>query len=204
MKRIIYTFLTLLTIVSCSKSGEEESKNTGLNIPTEAKAIIPEKILNEMIAQGMPINEGTTPPNIEGIYLLDKLIFQYTSDANDHYFSKGQSTATYKYKFYEQNGIKVKSDYKEIQERESATGTGVIISGSGNKFTIFMEHSAVTLGVKNKDVYILSGELTSEGIKNLVFTMMVTEKEDNSSKIIEVGVYRIFQHEGIAKKVTQY
>ena len=219
MKRVIYALcagvFALIALVSCSKSeynGGDNNGNNGnnngnnsksLNIPVEAKAIIPEATLRQIREQGMPIHEGKNPPNIEGIYLLDNLRFHYSSDPDDD-FKKGDGTAKYKYKFYDQKGVKVKSDYKEVRFRETATGTGVIISGSGSKFTAFVEHSAVTLGVRNKDVYILSGEITSEGIKNLVLTLTVTEKQDTGNQIMKVGVYRIFNHEGIAKKVVQY
>ena len=220
MKRVMHVLcagvLALFALVSCSKSEDNSGDNRGnnngnsngnnsksLNIPVEAKAIIPEATLRQIRDQGMPIHEGKNPPNIEGIYLLDNLRFHYSSDPHDD-FQKGDGTAKYKYKFYDQKGVKVKSDYKEVRFRETATGTGVIISGSGSKFTAFVEHSAVTLGVRNKDVYILSGEITSEGIKNLVLTLTVTEKQDTGNQIMKVGVYRIFKHEGIARRVTQY
>ena len=68
----------------------------------------------------------------------------------------------------------------------------------------FLNHAAHTEGVKNNDITLISGELTPEGIKDLVLTLTITEKEDAKNQIMKVGVYRIFQHEGIAKKVVQY
>ena len=151
--------------------------------------------------------EGTNPPNIEGIYLLDNLKFLYTSDPDDHYFTKGQDVADYKYKFYDQQGVKVKSNYKVLKfgAFDVATGSGAIISGSGNKFTVFLSHAANTEGVKNNDIILISGELTSQGIKNLVYVLTVTQKDDSNNKIMKVGTYRIFTHyESIAQKQTTY
>ena len=101
MKKTIYTLcagvFALLTVIGCSKSDDNDSKKnkdkndvevTNFNIPKEAKAILPDKTLTEMVANGMTIHEGTNPPNIEGIYLLDNLKFLYTSDPDDHYFTK--------------------------------------------------------------------------------------------------------------------
>ena len=217
MKKTIYTFcagvFALLTIIGCSKSddnnGEEKKqvKTSNFNIPAEAKAIIPEKFIGEMAANGMTIHEGTNPPNIEGIYLLDNLKFLYTSDPDDHYFTKGQPAADYKYKFYDQQGVKVKSNYKVLKfgAFDVATGSGAIISGSGNKFTVFLSHAANTEGVKNNDITLISGELTSQGIKNLVYVLTVTQKDDSNNKIMKVGTYRIFTHyESIAQKQTTY
>ena len=217
MKKTIYTLcagvFALLTIIGCSKSddnnGEEKKqvKTSNFNIPKEAKAIIPEKFIGEMAANGMTIHEGTNPPNIEGIYLLDNLKFLYTSDPDDHYFTKGQPAADYKYKFYDQQGVKVKSNYKVLKfgAFDVATGSGAIISGSGNKFTVFLSHAANTEGVKNNDITLISGELTSQGIKNLVYVLTVTQKDDSNNKIMKVGTYRIFTHyESIAQKQTTY
>lgn len=226
MKRVMHALcagvFALFALVSCSKSADNGGYNNGnngnnngstngnnsksLNIPVEAKAIIPEETLRQIRAQGMPIHEGTNPPNIEGIYLLGNLQFHYSSDPDEKDFTKGDKAADYKYKFYEQNGVKLKSDYRALKfgVNDIATGSGAIISGSGNNFTVFLNHAAHTEGVKNNDITLISGKLTPEGIKDLVLTITVTKKEDMGNRIMKVGVYRIFQHEGIARRVTLY
>ena len=226
MKRVMHALcagvFALFALVSCSKSVDNGGYNNGnnqnnngstngnnsksLNIPVEAKAIIPEKTLRQIRAQGMPIYEGTNPPNIEGIYLLDNLRFHYSSDPGEKGFTKGDKAVNYKYRFYQQNGVKLKSDYRALKfgVNDIATGSGAIISGSGNNFTVFLNHAAHTEGVKNNDITLISGKLTPEGIKDLVLTITVTKKEDMGNRIMKVGVYRIFQHEGIARRVTLY
>ena len=226
MKRVMHALcagvFALFALVSCSKSVDNGGYNNGnnqnnngstngnnsksLNIPIEAKAIIPEETLRQIRAQGMPIYEGTNPPNIEGIYLLDNLRFHYSSDPGEKGFTKGDKAVNYKYRFYEQNGVKLKSDYRALKfgVNDIATGSGAIISGSGNNFTVFLNHAAHTEGVKNNDITLISGEITPEGIKDLVLTLTVTEKEDTNNQIMKVGVHRIFQHEGIARRETPY
>jgi len=226
MKRVMHALcagvFALFALVSCSKSVDNGGYNNGnnqnnngstngnnsksLNIPVEAKAIIPEETLHQIRAQGMPIYEGTNPPNIEGIYLLDNLRFHYSSDPGEKGFTKGDKAVNYKYRFYQQNGVKLKSDYRALKfgVNDIATGSGAIISGSGNNFTVFLNHAAHTEGVKNNDIILISGEITPEGIKDLVLTLTVTEKEDTNNQIMKVGVYRIFQHEGIARRETLY
>ena len=226
MKRVMHALcagvFALFALVSCSKSVDNGGYNNGnnqnnngstngnnsksLNIPIEAKAIIPEETLHQIRAQGMPIYEGTNPPNIEGIYLLDNLRFHYSSDPGEKGFTKGDKAVNYKYRFYQQNGVKLKSDYRALKfgVNDIATGSGAIISGSGNNFTVFLNHAAHTEGVKNNDITLISGKLTPEGIKDLVLTITVTKKEDIGNRIMKVGVYRIFQHEGIARRVTLY
>lgn len=226
MKRVMHALcagvFALFALVSCSKSVDNGGYNNGnnqnnngstngnnsksLNIPIEAKAIIPEETLHQIRAQGMPIYEGTNPPNIEGIYLLDNLRFHYSSDPGEKGFTKGDKAVNYKYRFYQQNGVKLKSDYRALKfgVNDIATGSGAIISGSGNNFTVFLNHAAHTEGVKNNDIILISGEITPEGIKDLVLTLTVTEKEDANNQIMKVGVYRIFQHEGIVRRETLY
>ena len=226
MKRVMHALcagvFALFALVSCSKSVDNGGYNNGnnqnnngstngnnsksLNIPVEAKAIIPEETLHQIRAQGMPIYEGTNPPNIEGIYLLDNLRFHYSSDPGEKGFTKGDKAVNYKYRFYQQNGVKLKSDYRALKfgVNDIATGSGAIISGSGNNFTVFLNHAAHTEGVKNNDIILISGEITPEGIKDLLLTLTVTEKEDTNNQIMKVGVYRIFQHEGIASRETLY
>jgi len=226
MKRVMHALcagvFALFALVSCSKSVDNGGYNNGnnqnnngstngnnsksLNIPVEAKAIIPEETLHQIRAQGMPIYEGTNPPNIEGIYLLDNLRFHYSSDPGEKGFTKGDKAVNYKYRFYQQNGVKLKSDYRALKfgVNDIATGSGAIISGSGNNFTVFLNHAAHTEGVKNNDIILISGEITPEGIKDLVLTITVTKKEDIGNRIMKVGVYRIFQHEGIARRETVY
>ena len=226
MKRVMHALcagvFALFALVSCSKSVDNGGYNNGnnqnnngstngnnsksLNIPVEAKAIIPEETLHQIRAKGMPIYEGTNPPNIEGIYLLDNLRFHYSSDPGEKGFTKGDKAVNYKYRFYQQNGVKLKSDYRALKfgVNDIATGSGAIISGSGNNFTVFLNHAAHTEGVKNNDIILISGEITPEGIKDLLLTLTVTEKEDTNNQIMKVGVYRIFQHEGIARRETLY
>ena len=44
-----------------------------------------------------------------------------------------------------------------------------------------------------------------QGIKNLVYVLTVTQKDDSNNKIMKVGTYRIFTHyESIAQKQTAY
>ena len=135
MKRIIYVFCVavsaLFVMVSCSKSdsGEDQVKKSNFNIPAEAKAIIPEELIGKMAANGMTINEGTNPPNIEGIFATGMFKLTYKSSEEDNY-PIGKEIEGYRYKFYEQKGTKVKADYvhEDLVSDDNATGKGAIIS----------------------------------------------------------------------------
>jgi len=134
MKRIIYTFcvaIGTLLAISCSKSEnsvEKQVKTSGFNIPAEAKAIIPEEFIGKMAANGMTINEGTNPPNIQGIFATGILKMIYTS-LNYDTFPIGKEIESYRFKFYEQRGTKIKTDYinEDILDEETGELDGYIV-----------------------------------------------------------------------------
>ena len=178
-KKAIYVFCAaacaLFMMVSCSKSDNKEPKR--FDIPSEAKAIISEDFIAKMAANGMTINEGTNPPNIQGIFATGILQMIYTSLEKDSY-SIGEEIESYRFKFYDQVGTKVKTDYvnEAFVNEEQATGRGTIISGSGNKFTAYLDMNIIDSGIKTRDVSVLSGEITPNGIKDFQYGFLKIEK----------------------------
>jgi len=213
MKRIIYTFcvaIGTLLAISCSKSEnsvEKQVKTSGFNIPAEAKAIIPEEFIGKMAANGMTINEGTNPPNIQGIFATGILKMIYTS-LNYDTFPIGKEIESYRFKFYEQRGTKIKTDYinEDILANDQATGRGTIISGNGNKFTAYLDMDITDIEIKTRDVSVLSGEITPEGIKNFQYAFLKMEKTgDFSKRMVPVGTIRIWiSKDKLAIKKQEY
>ena len=163
MRRLVYAFCAavcvLFVMVSCSKSDKNEPKR--FDIPSEAKAIISEDFIAKMAANGMTINEGTNPPNIEGIFATGVLQMIYTSLEKD--FPIGEEIESYRFKFYDQVGTRVKTDYvnEAFINEEQATGRGTIISGNGNKFTAYLDMNIIDSGIKTRDVSVLSVNMVS-------------------------------------------
>ena len=182
MKRIIYTFcvaIGTLLAISCSKSEnsvEKQVKTSGFNIPAEAKAIIPEEFIGKMAANGMTINEGTNPPNIEGIFVTGILKMIYTSLEYDP-FPIGKEIESYRFKFYD-----------------------------GNKFTAYLDMDITDIEIKTRDVSVLSGEITPEGIKNFQYAFLKMEKTgDFSERMVPVGTIRIWiSKDKLAIKKQEY
>lgn len=213
MKRIIYTFCVAigsLLAISCSKSEnsvEKQVKTSGFNIPAEAKAIIPEELIGKIAANGMTINEGTNPPNIEGIFATGILKMIYTS-LNYDTFPIGKEIESYRFRFYEQRGTKIKTDYinEDILANDQATGRGTIISGNGNKFTAYLDMDITDIEIKTRDVSVLSGEITPEGIRNFQYAFLKMEKTgDFSERMVPVGTIRIWiSKDKLAIKKQEY
>lgn len=70
MKKVMYALCAavcvLFAMVSCSKSDKNEPKR--FDIPSETETIISEEFIAKMANNGMIINEGINPPNIEGVF----------------------------------------------------------------------------------------------------------------------------------------
>ena len=189
MKKTIYTFcagvFALLTIIGCSKSddnnGEEKKqvKTSNFNIPKEAKAIIPER---------------TNPPNIEGIFATGKLELTYIS-SEDNGYPIGKQIEGYRYKFYNQKGTKLKADYvhESLLSDDRASGKGVIISGSGSKFTAYLQLTGSLLGATYTQVAVYSGEMTANGVKDFQWALcLIDKKDDTLNKLMPIGGMRIW------------
>ena len=142
----------------------------------------------------MTINEGTNPPNIEGIFATGILEMIYTSLENDSY-PVGKEIDSYRFKFYEQKGTKVRTDYinESIIANDQARGRGTIISGNGNKFTAYLDMDITDLEIKTRDVSVLSGEITPQGIKDFQYGFLKIEKTgDTSNRMVPEGTIRIW------------
>ena len=198
MKKNIYYFVmgvfALLGTVSCSKSESEESAKYQ-NLPQEVKSIISDKILRKLEASGMVIHTGTTPPNIEGTFNITPFELAFT-DVPDNQYVVGYQITGYTYRFYDQQGVKIKTDYQNLDflSNDKAIGKGTIISGSENKFTAYMafEGEDNAISASYKQLAVISGEITAQGIKNFKYAFYLLEKNDPLNTLMPVGGTRIW------------
>jgi hypothetical protein len=208
MKKVMYALCAavcvLFAMVSCSKSDKNEPKR--FDIPSETETIISEEFIAKMANNGMIINEGINPPNIEGVFATGILKMIYTSLEKD--FPIGEEIKSYRFKFYDQVGTRVKTDYvnEAFINEEQATGRGTIISGSGNKFTAYLDMNIIDSGIKTRDVSVLSGEITPNGIKDFQYGFLKIEKTgDFRNKLVPERTIRIWvSKDKLAVRKKQY
>ena len=190
MKRTIYALCTvvcaLFVMTSCSKSDDYKR----FDIPEEAKAIISDKFLAEMEANGMTINEGNNPPDIQGIF--DAGIFELVySNLEKEQNTIGSISSRYRFKFYDQQNIKIKTSYAS-DGNDIAIGQGSIISGSGNKFTAYLKLNGRSSKATYKVSTVISGEVSSEGVRDFKIGFCMIEKDDPLNEVIAVGGIRVW------------
>ena len=190
MKRTIYALCTvvcaLFVMTSCSKSDDGKR----FDIPEEARAIIPDKFLAEMEANGMTINEGNNPPDIQGIF--DAGIFELVySNLEKEQNTIGSISSRYRFKFYDQQNIKIKTSYAS-DGNDIAIGQGSIISGSGNKFTAYLRVDGRVSLATYKTAIVISGEISSEGGKDFKLGICMIEKDDPKKSLMDIGTIRVW------------
>lgn len=200
MKRTIYALCTvvcaLLLMTSCSKSDDEKGggiKNN--NFSNEVTAVASKDLIQKMAAGGATIYGGTTPPEVKlpsgFLFHTGEIVLSHTTLGDkDPIINKVQDG--FFYRFYNQNGSKLKVDYFNQSGRTyAANGVDAVISGEGNKFTIFFLN-------KERDLVALSGEFTGDAIKD--FQQSVINKVEEP-----IGTVRVFKSKsGYAESTREF
>ena len=200
MKRTIYALCTvvcaLLLMTSCSKSDDEKGggiKNN--NFSNEVTAVASKDLIQKMATGGATIYGGTTPPEVKlpsgFLFHTGEIVLSHTTLGDkDPIINKVQDG--FFYRFYNQNGSKLKVDYFNQSGRTyAANGVDAVISGEGNKFTIFFLN-------KERDLVALSGEFTGDAIKD--FQQSVINKVEEP-----IGTVRVFKSKsGYAESTREF
>ncbi|RFZ91009.1 hypothetical protein D0C36_18875 [Mucilaginibacter conchicola] len=205
LKTSLSVILMAALLTGCKKDNKDIPKKDEEKpaFSKEILNIIPQKIIDSLRLQGMLINEGTTPPNIEGSY--------YTGSANCFYDSSnfpkiGLWRLDYTYTLYNQNNtdLTLSIDYfAHPKSADEATGKGSFVSGSGDKFSAFFLTEGVGNGIPYKMIYIISGRKTADGVVDWHDCLRMMEKgDDPNNRLIAVGGTRIFKEDdGIASNI---
>ncbi len=203
MKTIRISAIAVLLLSSVLFLNGCKKNDTEPGLSAKIQQIVPADLLSTMKAQGMPINEGITPPNIEGIFASSPhtLVSTYEGDLT----TVGSTFNDLVMKFSGQNTAdgSVIVDTKSVGS--TSTGIGGFISGSGNKFSLFAEVNVIQGTITAKQIRVFSGEITSTGIKDFYSTLVIKEKNDPSNLLIGVGKMRIIKDgDGFASKRSSF
>ena len=158
----------------------------------DIKNIVSDEILTIIRNLGMPMFTGKNPPNLTNFYKISPLTMKATSISND--YPVGYVFSDYTFHLYEQNNtnLSIKLDY--LSGGSTGTGSGGFISGNGYDFSVFFKTTnTYTNGTKSDRVEIISGTMTSTGIKDLYYALfMVNDYGDPNNELIGNGQGRVF------------
>lgn len=202
MKRTIYALCTvvcaLFVMTSCSKSDDDKGGNAGIvnnNFSSEVTAVASKETIQKMATGGATVYGGTTPPEVKlpsgFLFHTGEIVLSHTTLGDkDPIINKIQDG--FFYRFYNQNGSKLKVDYFNQSGRTyAANGVDAVISGEGNKFTIFFLN-------KERNLVALSGEFTGDAIKD--FQQSVINKVGEP-----IGAVRVFKSKsGYAESTREF
>jgi hypothetical protein len=179
----------LFILSACIKDDDETLILPEVKYFKPIEEVIPDTI-QQQLEKHMDIFTGSTPPDIEGTYLVNPANLVYSSDGQ---FSVGHVFTDVVMKFSAQNSITNIITYTEKYGTTLATSDEVSISGSNNNFTAYFN----TIGeyadniTTYKEATLISGTITSSGIKNHIYAFVMLEKNDPNNILMDVGVYRI-------------
>ena len=166
-------------------SGEEDNR---------IDDVVPDDI-QDKIDKYIPIYRGINPPNVEGAYRIDPMKAVYCEDEGNGGYTPGTVVKSEDIRLYGQNKINNTINFEEYTVNGSghALGEGAFISGYDNYFTIFFNTIGESHNISTKTALVISGEKTSNGIKNLKYAFIMVDKGyDPEGVLMKKGVFRVF------------
>lgn len=152
-----------------------------------AASVIPPEIRSEFESK-MTIHQGVNPPDITSSFVIAKNSLEYSSDN----ITDNDNWADHYMAFYNRNGNTYQYKGKQVNSEESASS--VVVIGEGANFTAY--YTAKTTrsdGVTwSTTTNLISGTMTSTGIKNIKHAFIMVDKNDPNSLLMDVNEYRIF------------
>ena len=201
MKRNIYALCTaicaLFAVVSCSKSDDNNGDRGGITNNTfssEVTKVVSQDLIKKMADAGATIYGGTNPPAVEGSFTTGALELIHSSFGIDKDPLRGRFDGFF-YKFYGKSGSNIKVDYRNHSGGTyAAQGVNAVISGEGDKFTIFFINKA-------GDLHAISGTFTGDAIEGFQETDYVKVGTNTSP----VGTVRVLKSkDGRAERIQGF
>lgn len=181
-------FLTVLTVFSCKKDSENEEEIKQIQ-QAKIEDVIPSNYIDTLNSLGLLVNEGTTPPNINGIFKFSPLNLSASNistdvlgtkftDATIHLYNQNNSTFDIKMlgKFFVSN---------------NDTSLVTVVSGSGNKFSVYGKVKASMSGKTAIFGILISGESEGGTIKKAKYGIINIDNSNGEGVFIKEGLARI-------------
>lgn len=183
LRLLILSIMALWVFTGCLKD-----YNTTVALPELGSAanVIPEEIRTEFESK-MDIYEGLNPPDITCSFVMSKNTLLYSSDNYS-----GTSFVDHYMRFYNKNGNTY--EYRAKEKTSEAHSPSVVVIGSGDSFTAYFTSERIDSEYNTRSVTanLISGTITSSGIRNIKHAFIMLEKYDPNSRLMDVNEYRIF------------
>ena len=191
----VLLFIVLTSVfISCKKDDAPSPVNNDDVLPAPISNFVSQSMIDSLRAAGATINDGTTPPAINGIYLMtpDSCIYDNNNPA-----SVGSLFSDYKFQFTNQDNAAYTLDVAQKAIPSGAVSSTPVysfISGNGNKFSVFIIRTTTLSGVPVQQFNVLSGTVAAGGIQGFQNTLYMRSKEGDETNTLTVpaGTIRVF------------
>ena len=174
---------------SCSSDDDSGSREFDGSIQSLEEFYNPELVaaLEEL---GFKINQGNTPPNVEGSYFSSPFILQESNipeDTPNHVFSDYTST------FSNQDVNSLTVDFIGNNRDQIDEGDGSLISGENKSFSVYLKNNTqIGSSIMVSTAIAISGIMTDEGIEDFQYAiLMLDDKGDPDEVYIENNTGRL-------------
>lgn len=195
--------LPLLFLSACEEDDPEPTQKIvqANGLTDDINALVPADLLEEMEDMGMPINRGNFPPDVSGTYLGSKIIMINTNEVENPY-PIGFKFPDFKFEFFEFNKFDLTLKMSYINSFERGTAIGYIV-GEGNKFSVFAQTVSELESQEAYFLYVLSGEVSSDGIVDFHFANFMLDNQDDPNDVwIENGEGRVsYDQDGLSEPI---
>ena len=197
-RRILIIFCVLGLFQSCLEDNNmtlilpeiKVSKLDENGLTPAINDFISDSLLNIIIDLGMEVNTGENPPDLNGKYFISPLLLQSTNIIDDYPIGYQFNDLTIE--FYNQNNDSLTIMVRETTVNHTGNGVGGFVVGEGELFTIFANMELNSSGYICNPAIIISGALTTSGIENLQYCiLMVDDHGDPGNIYIEIGESRV-------------
>lgn len=190
-----FVFLALILLLSgCEalfgpEEEEESSRQDGLT--AEIQDIVTEEQLGVLEEDmSLTIYRGSDPPTFNSEYKAEPNTMRATTVPNDSN-PPGTVFADYWVRFYDQDNENQTISVDTAQTNSagalltSGTGTGGFIVGEGDRFSVFAEVDVFddSTGITSVQLLVWSGILTSTGITDFEYALLMSNNNGDSTKI---------------------
>jgi hypothetical protein len=205
--RNVVAIAICLAVVSVAFTGcfknDTSSSDPNDGPPGSVKDILSNDLLAKVKDLGIEINDGNTPPNIEGTYLLSPYVYLKSNfDDKNYSYKPGDILPNLLLTFSNQDNDKhtIKVSYINQVGVLRITNPVAFVTGSGNKFTVFAEENLFpNSSDPYKSVFVYSGEIAPAGINNYHEVEITTREIPNNS--LKKGSARLYyDSDGISQK----
>jgi len=193
IQKLLTVLFLSLTVASCEKEPKEE---IFIGSKSEVEDYFTPGVVTALEDLGYTFNTGDNPPSLTGSYMASQFELKNTT-LNENI---GNIFSDYLVTFSNQKTGSI--DLVSTQGSNTSYGTGSIISGDGNKFSVYVIESVTNNGHTFKAAIAISGTYSSSGIQSFQYAnLMLDDGGDPNGNLMPNNNGRLLiDKDGLAQK----